>query len=103
MNLGDAEVLERILPHRPALAPFAAEIRASIAHRRRDALDTAFARRDFEAVREIDALLPGRAKGAQRAKAMVARLPVPFSGLAAGALLGLGSLRAAASRSSPAG
>jgi len=103
MNLGDAEVLERILPYRPALAPFAGEIRASIARRRREALDTAFARRDFRAVREIDAMLPGRARGAQRAKAMVARLPGPLSRLAAGALLGLGSLRSAASRNSPAG
>jgi glycosyltransferase involved in cell wall biosynthesis len=95
MNLGDAEVLERILPQRPALAPFAAEIRASIARRRRDALDTAFARRDFRAVREIEAMLPGPARGAQRAKALVARLPRPLSGLAARAMLGLGSLRAA--------
>ena len=100
MNLGDAQVLELILPRRPALAPFADEVRASIERRRRDALDTAFARRDFQAVREIEALLPGRVQGRQRAKALVARLPPPLSGLLAGALLGFGSLRAAASRGS---
>lgn len=95
MNLGDAAILEQLLPQRPAMAPFASEIRASIARRRREALDTAFVRRDFHAVREIEAILPGGAQGAQRAKALVARLPPPLSGLAARAMLGLGSLRAA--------
>jgi glycosyltransferase involved in cell wall biosynthesis len=58
MNLGDAHVLEYVLATRPTLAPYAAEIRASINDRRLDAFDTAFARGDFAAVKSISELLP---------------------------------------------
>ncbi len=58
MNLGDALVLEHVLRSRPELAPLAAEIKASIAQRRCQALDSAFSRRDFPEVRRIYALLP---------------------------------------------
>ena len=58
MNLGDSQVLEHVLWTRPALAPHAAAIKASVADRRRQALDTAFARRQFDMVREIARLVP---------------------------------------------
>jgi hypothetical protein len=82
MNLGDAHVLAHVLASRPSLAPLAAAIRASIAGRRAAALDTAFARRDFAAVRQIAALL-GPLSGRRRVKHLVAGLPEPLrSGLA---------------------
>ena len=89
MNLGDAFVLEHLLARRPSLAPLAPDIRASIARRRREALDTAFARRDFSAVRQIAAKLgplPGRA----RLKYLVAGLPGPLRAAVASVLLGKG-------------
>jgi len=90
MNLGDAFVLEHVLASRPSLAPLAAPIRASIARRRAEALDIAFARRDFAAVRRIAAQL-GAVSGRTRIKRMVAGLPPPLRGAAATVLLGLGS------------
>jgi len=98
MNLGDALILEHVLARRPALRPLASVIEASVAARRGDALDTAFARRDFAAVRAISRLLP--TPGASRkAKMAVAALPAPMDRLASAALLMLGSLRAQAWRS----
>lgn len=86
MNLGDAFGLEHVLATRPALAPLAEAIRASIARRRREALDTAFARRDFASVRRIAGQLGG-VSGRARLKLAVARLPAPVRGLVATVLL----------------
>jgi len=84
MNLGDATVLDYVLRTRPSLAPLAAQIRASAAQRRRAALDSAFSRRDFAAVRAIYALLPPGSGGArQQAKRAIAGLPPPLNRLAA--------------------
>ncbi len=84
MNLGDACLLEHVLHTRPELAPLADSIRSSIAQRRGQALDSAFSRRDFGAVRNIYRLLPARFWCAKwRAKRAVAGLPAPFNVLAA--------------------
>jgi hypothetical protein len=90
MNLGDACVLEHVLATRPSLAPLAAAIRASIARRRMEALDSAFARRDFAAVRRIAAQL-GALSGRTRLKRLVAGLPAPLREPAAALLLAAGS------------
>ena len=90
MNLGDAFVLEHVLATRPGLSPQAPAIRASIARRRGEALDTAFARGDFAAVRRIAGQL-GAVSGRTRIKRLVAGLPEPLRGAAAAVLLGLGS------------
>jgi glycosyltransferase involved in cell wall biosynthesis len=96
MNLGDAAILEQLLSQRPALDRLAAEVRDSIAHRRRQALDTAFARRDFAAVRAIFAMLPTTRRGrSQRLKAAVARMPAPVGAVVGDLLLRLGSYRSA--------
>lgn len=58
MNLGDADVLEYALASRPSLRPYAELIRDSIARRRADALNSAFADRDFPVVRAIYQKLP---------------------------------------------
>lgn len=93
MNLGDAWVLEHVLRRRPSLAPHAAEIRSSMARRRAEALEAAFARCDFAGVREIYPLLPGYQRSARvRAKAWVASMPAPLRSAAAKSLLSLGSL-----------
>jgi hypothetical protein len=76
----------------PTLRPLAPAIRASMAQRRTEALDTAFARRDFAAVCQIAALLPSDGLAA-RMKRSVAALPEPARGLLAGMLLALGSAR----------
>jgi Glycosyl transferase family 2 len=84
MNLGDARVLEHVLRTRPELAALDGAIRSSIARRRRDALDSAFSRRDFAAVREIYTLLPPRLTPVkQRVKRAIAALPSPLGALAA--------------------
>lgn len=96
MNLGDANVLETALRMRPSLAPYAAEIRASVQRRRLDALELAFARRDWAGVAEIRALLGAAAlSGRVGLKARIAALPAPVRGPLASVLLGLGSMRAA--------
>ena len=84
MNLGDARVLAHVLRTRPELAPLGEAIRGSMALRREAALDSAFSRRDFAAVRDIYGLLPAdfrRAK--QRAKRVIAALPPPLDRVAA--------------------
>ena len=86
MNLGDAFVLECVLANRPSLAPLAPAIRASIRRRRSEALDTAFARRDFAGVRQIADKL-GTLSGRTRVKRLVANLPEPLRGVVASALL----------------
>ncbi len=78
MNLGDAEVLDRVIRARPSLAPHARAFGDSAAARRRAALDTAFARGDFEAVRRIATMLPaGALPRLSRIKHAVAGLPPP--------------------------
>jgi hypothetical protein len=54
--------------------------------RRTQALDTAFARGDFEAVRRIAGML-GRLSGKTRIKRVVAGLPEPVRSAVAGMLL----------------
>ncbi len=58
MNLGDANVLDYVLKTRPELGPLRNAIERSIAARRSAALDNAFVRRDFAAVRSIYKMLP---------------------------------------------
>lgn len=94
MNLGDARVLEHVLATRPSMQPHAAAIRDSIAERRAAALETAFARRDLAAVRQIYALLPPTHRTpAILAKRLAAGLPGPVGQAAAAALLGIGTLK----------
>ncbi len=90
MNLGDAMILEHVLATRPWLDHLTAPIAASVARRRLDALDSAFARGDLQAVRDIAALLPAGAGGIrQQIKLAVARLPSPLGQLTASALAAL--------------
>jgi hypothetical protein len=87
MNLGDAHVLESVLARRPGLAPLSDAIRASIARRRTEALDAAFARGDFAGVRTIAEKL-GPLTGKTRIKRIVAGLPGPVRLVVASVLLG---------------
>ncbi len=79
MNLGDARVLETVLAARPSLAAYEPEVRASVAARRRQAFDAAFAQGDFILAAEISGLLrrvgrrPGGVK--HRAKHRLNQLP----------------------------
>lgn len=76
MNLGDARILEYVLQARPSLARYAPLIRRSVIRRRLDALDSAFADGDFDAVRDIRRLLPADALPLRsRLKARLAHLP----------------------------
>ena len=78
--LGEAVILEHVLATRPTLAPLRAAILASIADRRAAAADLAFDRRDFAAVRRIQAMLPpGHLPMARRAKGWISRLPHPVA------------------------
>jgi hypothetical protein len=86
MNLGDAAVLEYVLASRAELAPLAPAIRASIARRRLDALNTAFAERNFDSVLQIAERL-GRLGGRERIKYLVSALPQPLRELSAWALM----------------
>jgi hypothetical protein len=80
MNLGDANILEYFLASKPSLLPHAALIRNSAATRRRDALDSAFADGDFEAVRTIYGLLPAHARSERtKLKRLVSGLPRPLA------------------------
>ena len=94
MNLGDATILEHVLARRPSLAPHAALIANSVARRRAEALDIAFARHDFAAVRTIFPLLPpGWAGRKARLKSRISAWPTPLRTAVAGGLLAWGSLR----------
>ncbi|MDW8444470.1 MAG: glycosyltransferase family A protein [Acetobacteraceae bacterium] len=96
VNLGDARVLDYVLATRPSLAPHAEAIRASIVRRRLDALELAFARRDWAGVREILALLPAEAvRGKRRLKARIAALPSALREPLARGLLALGTVKSA--------
>ncbi|HET9148602.1 MAG TPA: glycosyltransferase [Acetobacteraceae bacterium] len=94
MNLGDALVLEHVLRTRPGMEVYAAAIQASVAERRRQALATAFTRKDMDAVRAIYSLLPGEALDRSiLVKHRIASLPKPLNRLAASLMLGLGSFK----------
>jgi Glycosyl transferase family 2 len=85
MNLGDANILEYVLASRPWLLPHAEVIRDGVARRRRDALDSAFADRDFAAVRAIYRQLPAGGRSARvRLKALIAKLLLPVTRLLSG-------------------
>ena len=87
MNLGDARVLEHVLRTRPELVSLEGALRGSIARRRRDALGSAFDRRDFAMVREIHAMLsPAMSGRRERAKRAIAALPHPLALLLASLL-----------------
>lgn len=95
MNLGDAGVLDVVLRSRPSMQPYAEAIRASIVARRRAALDTAFARGDFEGVRKIAAMVPAAVRSRRDiAKIAVAHLPRPARQAAWSMLTRLGSMHA---------
>ena len=99
MNLGDAAILEHVLARRASLAPLAPLIAASVARRRADALDLAFAREDHAAVQRIFAMLPpDHGDLAMRLKVQVAHWPPPLRQSAARALLALGTMRGRISR-----
>ena len=84
INLGDARILEHVLATRPALAPHRAAVLASIADRRAAAADTAFDRRDFASVRQIQKLLPPSHRPLRRQmKRYISHLPAPIARLAA--------------------
>ncbi|HQT75849.1 MAG: hypothetical protein B7Z80_26995 [Rhodospirillales bacterium 20-64-7] len=93
MNLGDARILELVLASRPSLAEHRKVIEESIAIRRRDALNAAFARHDFESVKSIYPLLPLASRSpALRIKHHVANWPAIGRGIAAATLLLAGSV-----------
>lgn len=93
--LGSARMLEQLLDSRPSLARHADQVRAAILALRLSALHTAFARRDFQAVRAIEAILPPEAKPAPvRIKGWVSGLPAPVRQAVASGLLAAGSAKA---------
>ncbi len=95
VTLGEAEVLEHVLATHPAAAPYAAEIRASIALRRRQALGGAFVAGQHELVRRIYPCLPPSQRSlAVRLKHAVSGLPGPFRMALTTALLAGGTARA---------
>lgn len=94
MNLGDSKVLEHILRTRPAMAPHAAAIKASIIDRRHRALDLAFLRGNFRLVGEIAELLPPEALSRlTRLKCLTARMPDPLRQISARGLMAAGTLK----------
>lgn len=89
MNLGDADILEYALASRPSLRPYAALIRDSIAQRRADALNSAFADRDFPAVRAIyQKLSPSPTHYKIHLKYLLARLSHPVASILPDAMTG---------------
>jgi len=87
MNLGDARVLEYILKDRPEVALAENSFRRSIARRRQQALESAFSRKDFQAVRDINTLIPRDMRPPKhRVKVMIAALPAPIGRLIAAVL-----------------
>ena len=80
MNLGDALALEHVIGSRPELHSLSEAFYLSAAERRQHALDSAFARQDFEAVRDINRLIPRHMRPPrQRVKAAIANLPPALS------------------------
>jgi glycosyltransferase involved in cell wall biosynthesis len=99
MNLRDALMLEQLLTARPELKSLETAIRRSIAMRRAAALDSAFSRRDFGAVRKIRGqMTPKILAGKQRAKCLIAALPRPLDALAAALIESAAEMTSAAWR-----
>ena len=95
MNLGDAAILEHVLARRPSLAGLATAIERSVARRRAQALDLAFARHDHAAVTRIYRQLPADARGWRAwAKASASALPRAIRRPLMQGLLAAGSWRA---------
>ena len=93
-GLGEAEVLEYVLATHPTAAPFAAELRASIGLRRRQALAGAFAAGEYAMVQSIYDLLPPAQRSASvRLKHAVSGLPEPVRAAVSAALLAGGTVR----------
>ena len=93
-GLGEAEVLEYVLATHPTAAPFAAELRASIGLRRRQALAGAFAAGEYAMVQSIYDLLPPAQRSASvRLKHAVSGLPEPVRAALSAALLAGGTVR----------
>jgi hypothetical protein len=77
MNFGDANVLEFLLKNRPQFAGYSGLIQHSIARRRSEAIDAAFARGDFHAFDRHYRDLPVTfRKGKRSIKAMIAKAAV---------------------------
>jgi hypothetical protein len=92
LNLGTSRMLEQVLATRPSIARHAELIHEAVAALRLAALDAAFARSDFRAVQEIEALLPkARRPAAARLKGWVAALPTAVRTPVAAGLLAAGS------------
>lgn len=84
MILGTASGLEYVSANRPELAHLSATIAEGIAWRRRAALDSAFSRRDFPAVREIARLLSPKGRSIKHhMKYAIAALPPALAGFIA--------------------
>lgn len=99
MDLGDSKVLEYALATRPSLHQHAETIRNSIDKRRRAAMETAFVRRDFSAVKDIFHILPPNKRPAMlQAKYLVAKMPAAVRISAWKTLCVAGSLRSARHR-----
>ena len=99
MNLGDAWILDHVLATRPAARAHAAAFRRSAASRRMQALDTAFARGDYNAVQDIALLLAPQDQSSRlRMKARIAGWPALPRQAAGAALLSVGSIMAATRR-----
>jgi hypothetical protein len=99
LSLGTSRMLEQLLVSRPSLARHADLIDEAIVQMRLGALDCAFAQRDFQAVQEIEAMLPpGRKPAPVRVKRWVAALPAPVRSAVAAGLLAAGSARASQRR-----
>ena len=99
MHLRDAAVLEHVLARRPSVAKLRPVIEASVAWRRAEALDLAFARGDHAAVINIWRQLPKAVRAWPRwAKAKSAALPSALRKPVVRGLLALGAWRESVGR-----
>ena len=86
MNLRDAHVLDHFLASHPELGHLRSKLAESANRRRIDALHSAFSRRNFETVLEIDGLIKSDRPLPCRVKVTISRLPRPIGKLLANAL-----------------
>jgi glycosyltransferase involved in cell wall biosynthesis len=86
MNLRDAHVLDHFLTNHPNLGHLRAKVAESANRRRIDALHSAFSRRNFETVLEIDGMINGDRSLPCHVKVAISRLPRPIGKLLASAL-----------------
>ncbi|MBC7433332.1 MAG: glycosyltransferase [Rubritepida sp.] len=99
MHLRDAAILEHVLARRPSMAELRPVIEASMARRRAEALDLAFARGDHTAVMNIWRQLPKAVRAWPRwAKAQSAALPSALRKPVVRGLLALGAWRESVGR-----